>query len=64
MFTGIVEEMGKVIKVEKGAKSSKLTIGGDKIFSDLKIGDSVAVNGVLPDSYKFHYWGIYSRCYE
>lgn len=46
MFTGIVEEMGKVIKVEKGAKSSKLTIGGDKIFSDLKLGDSVAVNGV------------------
>lgn len=38
--------MGKVIKVEKGAKSSKLTIGGDKIFSDIKLGDSVAVNGV------------------
>lgn len=46
MFTGIVEEMGKVIRVEKGAKSSRLTIQGKKIFSDLKLGDSVAVNGV------------------
>ena len=46
MFTGIVEEMGKIIRVEKGAKSSRLTVSGDKIFSDLKLGDSVATNGV------------------
>ena len=46
MFTGIVEEMGKIVRVEKGAKSSKLTVSGDKIFSDLKLGDSVATNGV------------------
>lgn len=46
MFTGIVEEMGKIIKVERGDKSSRLAISGDKVFSDLKLGDSVAVNGV------------------
>ncbi len=46
MFTGIVEEMGKIVRVEKGAKSSRLTVSGDKIFSDLKLGDSVATNGV------------------
>ena len=46
MFTGIVEEIGKIVKVEKGAKSSRLTVGGKIIFSDLKLGDSVAVNGV------------------
>lgn len=46
MFTGIVEEIGTIKKVEKGAKSSKLTIEGAKIFDDLKLGDSVAVNGV------------------
>ena len=46
MFTGIVEEMGKIVQVEKGAKSSRLTVSGDKIFSDLKLGDSVATNGV------------------
>ena len=46
MFTGIVEEIGKIVKVEKGAKSSRLTVGGKVIFGDLKLGDSVAVNGV------------------
>ena len=34
----------KIIK--KGPKSLAITIRGNKIFSDLKIGDSVAVNGV------------------
>ena len=46
MFTGIIEETGTVIKVEKGAKSSRITIQGDKIFDDLKLGDSVAVDGM------------------
>lgn len=46
MFTGIVEEMGKVVAIERGSRSSALTFTGDKIFSDLKIGDSVATNGV------------------
>lgn len=46
MFTGIIEEVGKVVNIKKGAKSSILTIKGRKIFEDLKIGDSVAVNGV------------------
>ncbi len=42
MFTGIIEEVGKVVSIKKGAKSSILTIQGRKIFEDLKIGDSVA----------------------
>jgi riboflavin synthase len=46
LFTGIVEEMGTIRSVRKGASSSVLTIGGEVIFSDLKLGDSVAVNGV------------------
>ena len=46
MFTGIVEEVGKVISIKPGLKSSVIGIKGDKIFSDLKLGDSVAVNGV------------------
>lgn len=46
MFTGIVEEIGKVVNIKKGAKSYVLTIQGKKIFQDLNIGDSVAVNGV------------------
>lgn len=46
MFTGIIEEIGEIINVKHGAQSCELTIKGSIIFDDLKIGDSVAVNGV------------------
>lgn len=46
MFTGIIEEKGSIESVQRSSKSCRLKIRADKIFSDLKIGDSVAVNGV------------------
>ena len=46
MFTGIVEEVGVIRQIRRGAHSSVLTIGAETVLSDLKIGDSVAVNGV------------------
>lgn len=46
MFTGIVEEVGTVVSISKGIKSSKLTLQGKAIFEDMHIGDSIAVNGV------------------
>lgn len=46
MFTGIVEEIGTVVSICKGVKSSKLTLQGNLIFEDMHIGDSIAVNGV------------------
>ncbi|MCL1810235.1 MAG: riboflavin synthase [Clostridiales bacterium] len=46
MFTGIIEEIGTVQGVKKGVNFSALSISGYSIFGDLKIGDSVAVNGV------------------
>lgn len=46
MFTGIVEETGKVKAIQKGSSSSFIKIEGDKIFSDIHLGDSIAVNGV------------------
>jgi len=46
MFTGIIEELGKVNLIEKNAKSAKIKILADKVNKDLSIGDSVAVNGV------------------
>lgn len=46
MFTGIIEELGTLKKVQRGQQSSVLTISGEKIFEDLDLGDSVAVNGV------------------
>lgn len=46
MFTGIVEEVGSIKAVRRGAKSSVLSIEGDIIFEDMHIGDSICVNGV------------------
>lgn len=46
MFTGIVEELGTVRSIQRGAHSAVLSIGASLVLSDLKIGDSVAVNGV------------------
>lgn len=46
MFTGIIEEIGDIAAVNRGVKSCELTVKGNVIFGDLKIGDSVAVNGV------------------
>ena len=58
MFTGIIEEVGTLRSVQRGAHSAVLTIGASRVLSDLKIGDSVAVNGVcltatrwLPDGF-------------
>ncbi len=46
MFTGIVEEVGTVLSIKKGSVSSKITFGGKKVFEDVHLGDSIAVNGV------------------
>lgn len=46
MFTGIIEEIGTVANIERGAKSSRITVSAERIFDDLKIGDSVSVNGM------------------
>lgn len=46
MFTGIVEEIGVIQKIQRGVKSSVLSIQGNIILGDLDIGDSIAVNGV------------------
>lgn len=46
MFTGIIEEVGKLSRIKRGSRSAVLTIQAAKILSDISIGDSVAVNGV------------------
>lgn len=46
MFTGIVEEVGKITNITRSVKSSKVTITGSKIFEDLHLGDSIATNGL------------------
>lgn len=46
MFTGIVEEVGVVKRINRGSGSSRLTIEAHTACKDMKVGDSIAVNGV------------------
>ena len=46
MFTGIIEEIGTVRRIEHGAKGARLTIQAKTVLEDTKIGDSIATNGV------------------
>ena len=45
MFTGLIEELGVVRSIKKNAEGAYIVVGASKILADLKIGDSVAVNG-------------------
>ncbi|WP_040160548.1 riboflavin synthase [Mobilicoccus massiliensis] len=46
MFTGIVEELGRVAAIEHGADSAVLRIEGPLVVTDAEHGASIAVNGV------------------
>lgn len=46
MFTGLVEEIGQIKAIERGAKSIRLSISASKIMDDVKLGDSIATNGI------------------
>ncbi len=46
MFTGIIEEIGKVKSLKRNSKESRLIISAKTILEDVHIGDSIAVNGV------------------
>lgn len=46
MFTGIVEELGVVKKIQQKGHTLVLKIGAEKIMDDIHLGDSIAVNGV------------------
>lgn len=45
MFTGIIEELGTVLAIEKQQDAIRLTIGAKKVLSDLGRGDSIACSG-------------------
>jgi len=46
LFTGLVEEIGTIQSVLKGAKSASIVIKAEKILENIKLGDSIATNGV------------------
>ena len=46
MFTGIVEEVGRVNRIEQRGENRRITIVAENATKELKTGDSVAVSGV------------------
>lgn len=46
MFTGIVEEIGEIVSVERGSHSAVLRIRCQRVLQGTRTGDSIAVNGV------------------
>ena len=53
MFTGIVEEIGKILGIKNGADFWDIEIEGDKVLDSIFLGDSIAVNGVCLTVTKF-----------
>lgn len=46
VFTGIVEEIGKICEIKKGSLSAEIKIQCRKVLEGTKVGDSIAVNGI------------------
>ncbi len=45
MFTGIIQEVGRVQAIERGAQSARFTISAEGVLDGVKLGDSITVNG-------------------
>jgi riboflavin synthase len=46
LFTGIIEELGTVRSLQTRADFAQIKIEARKVLSDIRLGDSIAVNGV------------------
>jgi len=46
MFTGIIEEIGVIKDFKKNASNASITVECKKVIEDIKLGDSISINGV------------------
>jgi riboflavin synthase len=46
VFTGIIEEIGHVQRINQQSRSAQIQIKASKVLRDVAVGDSIAVNGV------------------
>lgn len=60
MFTGIIEEKGQVEKLDFSGGAGTISILCPKIFPGIKIGDSIAVNGVCLTASFFPREGVFA----
>ena len=45
MFTGLIEEMGKILRIQSNSAGKLFQIAAQKVTKDLKIGESLAIDG-------------------
>lgn len=58
MFTGLIEEIGIISKIERGNRSAQISIKAGKVIEDLKIGDSISTNGACLTVISFNKQGF------
>ena len=46
IFTGIIEEIGRIERINRGSLSASIRVVADAVLEGTKIGDSICVNGV------------------
>jgi riboflavin synthase len=46
MFTGIVEEVGRIARIEQHGENRRITVSANNTVQELKTGDSISVSGV------------------
>jgi riboflavin synthase len=46
VFTGIIEELGRIESIERRDRDARIRIAAEKVTEDARDGDSIAVNGV------------------
>jgi riboflavin synthase len=59
MFTGIIEETGRVVAFTRGGESWRLHVAANIVLGGLALGDSIAVNGCCLTAAQFdaqHLW--------
>lgn len=55
MFTGIIEEMGKVKRIrQNSAQAFEFDIEANQVMEDIKLGDSISVDGICLTVTKFN----------
>ncbi|MFC1490493.1 riboflavin synthase [Candidatus Latescibacterota bacterium] len=54
MFTGIIEEIGHIVSVSMHGKIMNLSVEGNVVFDDMKIGDSISIEGVCQTVTEFN----------
>ena len=59
MFTGIIEEIGKIKKTERIAGGLSIKIGAKKITEDISVNDSICVDGVCLTATKIEDTGFW-----